>query len=812
MLKILFIILFISNCNPVLNKSYLPYLGLLISEKVQASTPSTTIPNVVSFTPKTKDPTKALPIISSLQKLSIQFDKDMDQTACNSVTQNSVSINGVTTTWTDTKTVEVSPPSSGWNLGLTQEQKLSISNCKDPSGNTATNVSNGYLIAETLIHMSVSGNDSNSGTRDAPKATLAGSLLAVSSCAVSCAVLTSAGNYSISSDAILPAKVSLFGGNTTDWSDRDIVSEDSSYRTNIADARVLAGNTIGNQIRILSFTGSGYNAETSIVEGYTFQNASTAVPIPSFASAIYINSATATGLTIRFNKFLGGINATSGTTYAIYSTSTTGVNIFGNYFSGGNDAGAREVISISINNTTLISNNIIQGGTANSYNGIRTLNATSTLIQNNFISGGTAVNDSAGIQSQSEDIIQSNSIEGPTVNGAESSGVLLNGTTSVIVQSNASIKGGPCTGVSCRTIGIDNSTSKINISITKNALISGGVCSSTSCNSNGIYSGSSVTSGFLIEENTISGGSTASNGSGVRLDAGSYSFLSIKNNLINGGVSSTGGDVSAIAINPGTNFNQIQIEGNTLNGGSNTAAARGITMEPSSSSGILIYRNTILAGQGSSPQGIYLSIGTQTASIVSNVISKPLTGTHSSSYGVFYAGCSTGAGNSFLLGNTIYLSSTSSTSTSVINLNAAACRPEIRYNIISAITGTTKYCLQNAVVVTQDPHSLIKNTFHSCTGNYINRTGTIYNNFCSGDFGISGLCVTLFSVLLTTSANNIDTPIYTNVSSFDFTLDPSTPASIRTGLTSANITEFGTLNLDRNGNLRTDGSALGAFR
>ncbi|MDX1960618.1 MAG: hypothetical protein SFU98_18750 [Leptospiraceae bacterium] len=812
---VLILLILLVNCNPIVRRNLLPLLGLTIG-----ANNDTVLPSVVSIIPTTLDKTKALPVIDKNQKITITFNKDMDTSKCMTVSQNDIILSGNSTNWTNSKTAIISPPSSGWNISIFQEQKISLSDCSDPKGNLATNVTQSYLIADSLMHVSVSGNDSNSGSKESPKLTLSGGISGIGQCSTTCAVLVSAGNYFVTSNQIVPLNISLFGGYTTDWSDRNISSDESNYKTIVFDSRSIGGSSESTQISIFYFTEGAYSLEKTILEGFTLQSASTSSPVNNYSSAVYVNSSLATGVSIRFNKFVGGVGSSVlRTGYGVFTTNTSTTAIFGNIFTGGTGEGDFTCIRTENSTNTFISTNtIVNGNTNGNIFGINTNNSTTSLIQSNNISGGTttSVGISAGLSIGGDSVVQYNSIIGPINTVSNSSGIRIVSGNSIVIDSNPLIKGGECTSTGCNSSGIRIAGTITNLVISKNSSIVGGTCSIVNCESQGIKFVTATVTNFQIQENSFQSGSAVSKSFGLEFSSGTISTLNIIDNTIATGAGDTSTGIEYANLMNATNF---ILTNNTIRVGSASSTSTGLNVNPLTLSALLIYRNTIqINGLSSSSNGLLLENLTSTTTfIASNLIISFLDSAFSLNTisGIVIGACNSTPNATLIYGNTIYLNSRTTIQEANIEIDGANCRPQIAYNLFRILvnTPTLPLCIKTSVLGTGDPLSLNKNSFQGCSLAYVQRSGLTHNQFCSGDFGQGGACgTTLTTAGISTSLNNIDAPVFTNVSSNDFTIQPSTPSSILNGIDATDISVFGTFNLDRNGNVRTIGSALGAYR
>jgi len=237
------------------------------------------------------------------------------------------------------------------------------------------------------IYVSKSGSDSNPGTSDSPKLTIAGAVAAITGSYKK--IHVSAGVYT--ENVTLNNGVSLYGGySATDWNDRNITDRsNSAYRT------VIQGITDTGTGYGVNFTGS--SSAAWILEGFVIESNHTGNS--SGVRVAYIDGTA----TIRYNTINGGPG----------SNESNGIYV--------NGPSSKMIVSF---------NDINGGASAGSNsNGIYIETAADQIITDNTINGGTGANSSLGIvvtfPLSSASVIARNSIDGGSSAGGQSYGIQL---------------------------------------------------------------------------------------------------------------------------------------------------------------------------------------------------------------------------------------------------------------------------------------------------------------------------------------------------------------------------------------------------
>ena len=156
--------------------------------------------------------------IALTDALSFTFDQTLNEDSCaadGSLGEASFDYSGATVT--------LSPASGSWDRG--DGLGLNLSGCVGEELGTADTLSYTYFAADVVLYVNVDGSDSNAGTREAPMATAGAAITAAattcSSGGTACAVNIGAGTYNVTASVTPGNRVSLFGGYSTDFNERD---------------------------------------------------------------------------------------------------------------------------------------------------------------------------------------------------------------------------------------------------------------------------------------------------------------------------------------------------------------------------------------------------------------------------------------------------------------------------------------------------------------------------------------------------------------------------------------------------------------
>jgi len=363
----------------------------------------------------------------------------------------------------DTLTIN---PQTAWNFG--NDRNLSI-DAKDLSGNPLETLNLIFTIVEGLVYVSPTGDDANDGTKDSPKATIPAAIAEAQGLGYDAtlpgAVLVSQGTYSVNSDpsiethVILEEGISIYGGYSTDFSQR----ESEANTTIIEDMSTAAPFTPTPPNRVID-AGSGITAAT-VVDGFTIQGGG-----GTFSSGIFNHDGTSP--TVQNNTIDGGSGGND--SYGIYNDPNSTPTIKNNTIDGGNGRNRTYGIFNTFS-SPIIQNNTIDGGNGGDQSyGIYNNSDSTPNIQNNTIDGGNGGNFSSGIfNNSSSPIIQNNTIYGG--NGGRFSFCIFNGFSSPSIKNNT-IDGGSGGNVSS---GIFNASSSP--AIQNNIIMTSGNGSTRTC-------------------------------------------------------------------------------------------------------------------------------------------------------------------------------------------------------------------------------------------------------------------------------------------------------------------------------------------
>lgn len=557
-----------------------------------------------------------------------------------------------------------------------------------------------------------------------------------------------------------------------------------------------------------------------------------------------INFSNGSGLTVSKNTITTntGINSSKGIT-----TNGTSLNLTDNIINAGiggiagsvgvilNSGGSHTISGNTINSsncnvascqtgginlltsaTLSVSNNTIISGTCSTTTctsvGIHITGTPSTsTIANNTITAGGAVSQSYGIflNSAGTKTITGNTITSGTSSGSSSYGVEhITTASTIMLNSNVITSGAGTNSIGFDTSGASSST--FNIS---GNTITGGTATSTSSG----LSFTSNSSTFNIDNNIITGGSAGTLSFG--LDHAFGQFHTTTNNTITAG-SCTGGGCTQRAYRQAANNSTLTITGNILNGGvaaSTTSTRIALDLLDWPSGAANIQRNTFLNQTGvGTPTTVQIASQSKSINFCSNVLIGG--GTSSAVNASTLKINSNAVGNAHFVGNTI--------------IGADVPAGSFAYPVELATAGTSTFLKLDQNIISGHPNSITRTTCIRESGNNatyatlvlnnVDNCGTsLYDNFGPISTSISGGNFATPSVGSPTGMLNMNSvPVFINFAGNDFHLDASTPAGILNGLTESSapndhITKFnaacGNI-LDRNGNTRTSGTAIGAYK
>jgi hypothetical protein len=162
-------------------------------------------------------------IVLSTTPLLFSFDETMDTSSF--VISGSLSSSAIATYSVGAATVLTLTPSSKWPEGATGTLTIAAS---DIAGNAIVPLTVAYKVFDGVVYVRTSGSDSNPGTSDSPKATIQAAIATAASLYTTAEVHVGAGTYTVNSNALPEAKISmrqgisLYGGYpASSWNGRD---------------------------------------------------------------------------------------------------------------------------------------------------------------------------------------------------------------------------------------------------------------------------------------------------------------------------------------------------------------------------------------------------------------------------------------------------------------------------------------------------------------------------------------------------------------------------------------------------------------
>lgn len=529
---------------------------------------------------------------------------------------------------------------------------------------------------------------------------------------------------------------------------------------------VLTGNTISTSGTNLSSLGIDITGGTVQVTNNTV-NAG-----PATANSIGIKISTAgTGHTISGNKITSSSGANS---KGIEVTVGTGHIITGNTITSA--SGTASTVGIDITGSGIavssIDNNIINSGVSSNVGtvfGIRKNTNTTLTISNNTVTtpdcragscanNGITAGDGAGTDTTN---ILNNTITAGGGEGGSNAAIYCNNGTFTV--SGNTINGPNCSVASCMTSGIDAGFGTP-YTITNNTVTSG-TCTGSNCQQRAIR---------------LAAGSPTLTMTGNLLDSGTPSASTINRYALlieSGGAGWSAGS----SIQRNTFINRPGV-GNSVT----------VSITPASATGnpLLFCSNVMIGG---------------------NITS----GANNST--VLLIGNATSIGNKFM-GNTYIGGTVVSGLSNLHKISNSTVKHNLDLNLFagdSSVAASTT-CVSEASGDAQYA-TLERNNFSGCNTLYSDNGGaTSMTMTCGGNIGTVGCGVPPATLANPTGQNNQNaTPIFMNPSGMDFHLNASTNPVIYSGLIASDITAFNTACgnvLDRDGNTRAAGTAIGAFK
>ena len=307
------------------------------------------------------------------ENITLVFNKSLDGT-----TMGTIALHGTTfdqsnseiyfaSSNVDNDTVVINPDADF--VGLTAYIGLTVQGFKDEAGEQMGSYENEdekyYFTTAMVVYVCTEadgGDDSNPGTQTEPKLTIQS---AINTATAPAEVHVAEGSYGIAGQITMKDGVSILGGYSEDFSERDVVT----HETIITDIRT---------------------------------------PDSGYIYAVYCSGISET---VRIDGFtINGGNAVSyARSFCIYNTNSS-PTIFNNRINGGAGAGSEGIYNQS--SSPIISNNTINGGQGQSTYCIMNQSSSQAIIMNNVLNaGGIAYGGSSnGIYNFSSDPIIINNI------------------------------------------------------------------------------------------------------------------------------------------------------------------------------------------------------------------------------------------------------------------------------------------------------------------------------------------------------------------------------------------------------------------
>ncbi|ABZ95214.1 Hypothetical protein LBF_2733 [Leptospira biflexa serovar Patoc strain 'Patoc 1 (Ames)'] len=332
-------------------------------------------------------------LIRTDSQIHVVFNRSMDPESFSAILGSSL-----TTVWSDTF-------QSNDTVTLTGNHPLGIitftMDAKDSNGNQMQTITGNYTVVSTntnLYYVSVFGNDGNLGTTPTnPKQSI---LSAISGSVSPAAILVSAGEYPLTASLSLMEGISLYGGFSQDFLNRDL----SASTTRIFDSRtgsdliaIVAGPAVSVATYFDGFTVQSANDPATIQSTAFFCNGGS--PIISRNRMLGGTASTGSGYSIGIRisgaspNIIDNYNIQAGDaldTFGIFIENSSSPTITNNTISGGSAAGSDHALySGPQNNNPIISNNVISGKTGSISYGLNSSFPSNVTLTNNFINGGS---------------------------------------------------------------------------------------------------------------------------------------------------------------------------------------------------------------------------------------------------------------------------------------------------------------------------------------------------------------------------------------------------------------------------------------
>lgn len=594
----------------------------------------------------------------------------------------------------------------------------------------------------------------------------------------------------------------------------------------IGDSTVNAGNSSANNSTGVLLTGTVNG--TVLVENNSI-TAGFCLAASCVSSGITANFATANGMTIKGNTITSGAASGNSFSYGIYHIAGSGLTISGNNITSGTASGTPAEsygIKSTANGATLsISSNTIVSGSSNQHSkGIFVSGSPNTVsISANTVTAGSATGTGSGDSIGIESAIAAGltNIDGNTVTSTLCSapncyvGGIKNSSTPTILITNNKVTSGSCSASNCfnRILDLAGGTA---------TTVSGNILTGSS--GGGHSTGIEANSGnFTIDSNTVTGASCTQASCFTRgLSVSSGGSISVtKNNITAGPCQGAGCNQKGLVL--AASATSVTINENIIDSGApsaNTSSriAFDLVNWPNNSD---IQRNTFINRNGAGdPVVIDITSRSTSARICSNVIIGG--GSTNASAPMSAVRTSVNAGGLSIMGNTIIAPVLNANTASGVNFSSGGAYSNFKLdqNIIyghPSYTGSTT-CIKESAAVTYN--TLVRNNVSNCNNLYDDNNGTLRNYICTsggpiGNFdGSSTSCGNQLTGVSAIDNTNLN-PVFVNFAGNDFHLDASTPAGIRTVIAAGDIAAFSTACgnvLDRDGNTRTAGTSIGAYK
>ncbi len=534
-----------------------------------------------------------------------------------------------------------------------------------------------------------------------------------------------------------------------------------------------------------------------------------------------INAVDGSGLIISKNSITSGNGSTSSKGISTNS-STSNFSITDNTITSGSGGtnGSTAVILFQSTGTHTISNNVLTGGSCVASNcissAIETNNPMDTIITNNQLSSGACTGATCTTSGIYLNSAGTHTISGNTINSTGSCTTasciatgIFNASAGIITLNSTgnTISSGTCSGNNCTTSGFfsnANSASGSGFNFTNNNITSGN-CTGATCNANGIASNTTTSATFNFDNNTISSG-TGVNTWGANILFASTSIFT--NNNINVGTATTAQTGFRFA-----GASSLTMNGNTIRSGTLGVNRTAFRREHPSGGPTDIQRNTFINESNGTGTPIAVDLAPNSNPnyrFCSNLIVGGGRTNPGNASGLQLGVLNGGA---IIMGNTIIGPTiVSGGIASLVNFNGISGYTGLRIdqNILFG-NGPLTNCI-NETPATNYNGTLAKNSFTACSSVFYRRGPDSHDTFCSGNFGRGGCPGSGLLSNPTGNGNLINTPMFTNLAGNNFRLDASTHTNILNG---ADESAFNTAcgnSLDRDGNTRTAGTAIGAYR